>query len=320
VAALSLWLFGGHLGRGLQSLMRECFQSISSFNLTVANLFYFSRAFCKAFLYLLGPVMAILFFFALVSNIMQFGWLFTAHPLKPNLAKVFGPEAFKKLFSMDKVMELFKSIFKMTIVGIIGYLVIKKHYEEYIFLADQSVAAIVALIAKVLLELVLKCAALLVILGIIDFFYQRYKTKKGLKMTKQEVKDEMKSMEGDPQIKGKIRNLRMEMHRKMMMTDVPKATVVVTNPTYIAIAIRYQQGNDAAPVVVAKGKRLIAQKIKQLAVENDIPIVEDKPLARSMYDLIQVGETIPEEFFGAVAEILAYVYNLKNRNAESALA
>jgi flagellar biosynthetic protein FlhB len=139
-------------------------------------------------------------------------------------------------------------------------------------------------------------------------------------MTKQEVKDEAKMSDGDPQIKSKIRALRNEMHRKMMMDEVPKATVVVTNPTFIAIAIRYEQGETQSPIVVAKGKRLIAEKIKKLALENDIPIIEDKPLARSMFDLVQVGDAIPNDFFGPVAEILAYVYSMKNRDTQHAFA
>jgi len=162
---------------------------------------------------------------------------------------------------------------------------------------------------------VVKSALVLIFLGIADMIYQRRKHRQELKMSKQEVKDEAKSSEGDPHIRGKIKSLRLQMHRNMMMKELPKATVVITNPTFIAIAIRYVQGVDDAPVVVAKGKRLIAEKIREVAREHAIPIVEDKPLARGMYDMAVIGEQIPTEYFAAVAEILAYVYSLKGHQA-----
>ena len=155
----------------------------------------------------------------------------------------------------------------------------------------------------------------LIIIAILDYAYQRYDHEKRLKMSHQELKEERKQMEGDPQVKARIRSLQREMARRRMMEQVPKATVVVTNPTYIAIAMRYEPAENDAPIVVAKGKRVIAERIKEIARENNVPIVEDKPLARAMYDKVDIGQPIPVEFFTAVAEILAYVYRLKNRTA-----
>jgi flagellar biosynthesis protein FlhB len=153
----------------------------------------------------------------------------------------------------------------------------------------------------------------LFLLGIADLVWQKRKLKKDLRMSKHEVKDESRSSEGDPHVRGKIKSMRMQMHKNMMMKELPKATVVITNPTFIAIAIRYEQGKDQAPVVLAKGKRLIAERIRDEARKRDIPIVEDKPLARGLYEIAEPGEEIPQEFFAAVAEILAYVYSLKGQ-------
>jgi flagellar biosynthetic protein FlhB len=158
-------------------------------------------------------------------------------------------------------------------------------------------------------------AMVLVVLAFLDLAYQRFDNEKKLRMTRQEVKEEHKQMEGDPQIKARVRSLQREMARRRMMEDVPKATVVVTNPTYIAIAIRYEQESMRAPVVVAKGKRVMAERIRSIALKNSIPLYEDKPLARALYDKIEPGDEIPVEFYTAVAEILAYVYRLKTRNA-----
>jgi flagellar biosynthetic protein FlhB len=164
-------------------------------------------------------------------------------------------------------------------------------------------------------KVILRIALVLLVLAILDYAYQRYEHEKGLKMTKQEIKEEHKQAEGDPQIKSRVRSLQREMARRRMMQEVPKATVVVTNPTYIAIAMRYEPGEMEAPKVIAKGKRLIAEQIKKLALGAGVPIIEDKPLARAMYDKVNVGDDIPMEFFSAVAEILAYVYKLRKKEA-----
>jgi flagellar biosynthesis protein FlhB len=163
--------------------------------------------------------------------------------------------------------------------------------------------------------IVVRICLVLIALAILDYGYQRFEHEKQLKMTRQELKEEHRQMEGDPKVKSRIRSLQMEMSRRRMMQEVPKATVVVTNPTFIAIALRYEPGRQDAPEVVAKGKRVIAEKIKQLARDAAVPIVEDKPLARAMYDKVDIGAPIPMEFFTAVAEIIAYVYRLKNKHA-----
>jgi flagellar biosynthesis protein FlhB len=252
---------------------------------------------------------------AVAVNVSQVGLMWTWEPLGPHFGKVFAFTGLSRLFSPTSFLEIGKSILKMIIVGLVAYQVAIGHYPEYLALADMEVGQFCSLLFGVSMEIVIKSTLVLFVLGVADLVWQKRKLKKDLRMSKQEVKDETRSSEGDPHVKGKIKSMRMQMHANMMMKELPKATVVITNPTFIAIAIRYNQGMDAAPVVLAKGKRIIAERIREVAKENDIPIVEDKPLARGLYDLAQPGEEIPQEFFAAVAEILAYVYSLKGRTA-----
>jgi flagellar biosynthesis protein FlhB len=260
---------------------------------------------------LLLPVVAGITACSLVVSLSQAGFLWSWTPLTPNFGKVFSLSGFKKLFSPASFVEILKSVAKMFVVGMVGYKVVTSHYREYLLLADMTMVEFTHMLFSVSVEVVIKSTIVLLAIGVFDLVYQKRKLHNELKMSKSEVKDEAKQSEGDPHIKGKIKQMRMQMHRNFMMKELPKATVVITNPTFIAIAVRYTQGIDRAPVVVAKGKRLIAERIRDVARENDIPIVEDKPLARGLYDLAEPGEEIPEEFFAAVAEILAYVYSLK---------
>ncbi len=315
-AAVLLLLFGEKIGVGLSNLVRENLMAIPTIKFDEAGVIYFLKEHMWFFFRLLLPLMLVMMVLGVLVSGSQVGFIFTMKPLKPNFLKVFSIDGFKRIISPDKIVDMIKSIFKMCIVGLIGYQVVSSHFTEFFYLVDQSLSQIVSLLFDVLIELLLKCGALLLVLGLGDLIYQKFKTKKSLKMSKQEVKDEAKQSDGDPFIKSKLKALRQEMYKKMMMNEVPNATVVVTNPTYIAIAIRFKKGVDKAPVVLAKGKRLMAEKIRRIATENEIPIVENKPLARGMYDHIVIGEEIPEEFFAPLAEILAYVYRLKSKESE----
>lgn len=279
-------------------------------------------AFIKLFVFALketgmvvAPIMATLFLVGLIANYFQVGLLFTLKPLAPKLSKINPISGFGRMFSVKSLVETAKNILKIIVIATVAYQVISGDFERMVMLSDMSVGAMWSYVADLSSRLILRIALLLIVLAILDYAYQRYEHEKNLKMTKEEVKEERKQMEGDPQVKGRIRSLQREMMRRRMMQEVPKATVVVTNPTYIAIALRYEASEMETPVVLAKGKRLIAQRIKTMAQEKGIPIVEDKPLARAMYDKVEPGDEVPVEFFSAVAEILAYVYKLKNRNA-----
>ena len=236
-----------------------------------------------------------------MANIVQIGLLFTWEPITPKLEKI-------------NPLSGLKRIFKISIIGYIAYITIKGNYDVLVVLADASVAAIWQFILTSAYDIFVRTALVMLAIAVADYGYQRYEHEKKLKMSHQEIKEERKQMDGDPHVKARIRSLQREMSRRRMMDQVPKASVVVTNPTHIAIALQYDPEQSDAPIVVAKGVDFIAQKIKKIAQEHNIPLHEDKPLARAMYDKVEVGEPIPEEFFMAIAEVMAYVYKLKGKN------
>ena len=310
-----IWMFSDHLVDGMRHAMVESFMAIGDFQSIPGRFYSLGRQAFVGILMLLLPVVAGITVISLAFSIAQVGFMWSWETLGPHFGKVFSLSGLGKLFSASAFVEIAKSVAKMIVVGLVAYKVAASHYRQYLLLADMSLGQFCHLVFSVSLEIIIKSAIVLFAIGIADLIYQKRKVHNDLKMSKSEVKDEAKQSEGDPHIKGKIKSLRMQMHRNFMMKELPKATVVVTNPTFIAIAIRYSQGVDEAPVVVAKGKRLVAERIRDVARKNSIPIVEDKPLARGLYDLAEPGDQIPEEFFAAVAEILAYVYSLKETRA-----
>ncbi len=261
---------------------------------------------------IIGPFLGFVAILGLTSNILQIGFLLTTKPLEPNLSKLNPLSGIKNLVSVKGIAEAFKSIFKIVLVTIASYLIIKSDIDKIFTCADYSSGAIIVFLGKEMFKLGIIISAILFIMAIIDYAFQRWNHMRSMRMTKQEIKEERKNIDGNPLIKSRIKSLQREMARRRMMDEVPKSTVVITNPTYIAIALLYEE-DMSAPKVVAKGKRAIAERIKETAKKNDVPIVEDKPLARSLYDIVEPGDEIPSEYFAAVAEILAYIYNLKNR-------
>jgi len=209
-------------------------------------------------------------------------------------------------------VELVKGILKIVIITFIAYSVVNKYQDEYLFLATKSISEIVGFAVSVIFEMGIKIGIALIFMAVADFAYQKWEHEKSLKMTKQEVRDETKQQEGDPKIKSKIRSKQYEMAATRMMSAIPEASVVVTNPTFIAIALKYNpEISSDAPKVIAKGKRKVAEKIKKIAMENDVPIIENKPLARSLFDACEVGNEIPFDYYQAVAEILAELMKSK---------
>lgn len=310
-----IWMYSERLVMGMEHAMIESFKAIGNFEEIPGMLQDLGRQGLIGILLMLMPVVLGITVVSVTANIAQGGFLWSWEALGPNFGKVFSMGGLKKLVSPASFVEIGKGVAKMLVVGVVAYFVVSKHYEEYLALADMSLTQFCSLLFSVSMEVIIKSTVVLLFLGVADLVYQKKKLKDELKMSKTEVKDEARQSDGDPHVKGKIRSLRMQMHKNFMMKELPKATVVITNPTFIAIAVRYTQGVDPAPVVVAKGKRLIAERIRDEARKLDIPIVEDKPLARGLYDVVQPGEEIPEEFFAAVAEILAYVYSLKGNRA-----
>lgn len=258
------------------------------------------------------PFFAFGFIIALLVSIVQVGWKVSTKPMKPELSKFNPINGFKRMFSKDSAFELIKSIIKIGLIGYMAYASIRDHQNELFILYDLELKQAVALVGSLVIDVGFRISLVYMIVGIADFVYQKHKFNEDMKMTKQEVKDEFKNTEGDPQIKGRQRRKMQEVSQKRMMQDVPKADVVITNPTHFAVALRYDTKESTAPVVVAKGADFVAQKIKEIARDNQIEIVENKPLARMIYHNVDVGAEIPPELYQAVAEVLAYVYRLKN--------
>lgn len=264
-------------------------------------------------LIILLPVLLIGFAVAFVSDLFQVKWRPTSKPLQPKFSKLNPINGIKKIFSAQSLVELVKSVAKILLIAFVTYSYIKKKSGLLYALYDMSMMQAVNLIGETVIELGIRISAIYMIIAGADFMYQKYKFKNDMKMTKQEVKEEYKNAEGDPEIKGKIKARMREASQRRMMQAIPKADVVITNPTHYAVAIRYDTEVAPAPIVVAKGSDYLAQKIKQIARENNVEIVEDKPLARMLFANVDVDKQIPPELYQAVAEILAMVYHAQGK-------
>ncbi len=257
------------------------------------------------------PVMVAIMIIGLAINLVQVGWNFTTEPLGFDLDKLNPINGFSRIISKRSLVELLKSLFKILIIGLFLYENLKDEIlqmPKFIYL-DLSMS--MAKIADIIFMMAFKICAIFFVLAVLDYLYQKWEHNEQLKMTKQEVKEEFKQMEGDPQIKGKIKQKQREMAMARMMQEVPKADVIVTNPTHFAVALRYSDGMRA-PEVIAKGQDLVALRIKDVARKAGVVIVENKPLARALYAAVEIGGTVPPELYKAVAEVLAYVYHLKH--------
>ena len=248
----------------------------------------------------------------MLVSIYQVGWKVTSKPLQPKLDKFNPINGFKRIFSKDSLFELIKSIFKIGLIAYVAYTSISGHKDDLFVLYDITLQQAVGLVGEIIINAGLKISIVYLLVGIADFAYHKHKFNEDMKMTKQEVKDEYKNAEGDPQVKGRQRARMREASQRRMMQDVPKADVVITNPTHLAVAIKYEPQESKAPVVLAKGEDYLAEKIKETARENNVEIVENKPLARMLYHNVDIGSEIPPELYQSVAEVLAMVYKLKN--------
>ena len=258
------------------------------------------------------PVMFSIMIIGLGINLMQVGLVISTEKLEPKLDNLNPINGFGRIFSKRSLVEMFKSIFKIIIIGFFIWLYVKDQIPYMPYFIYYDLGTSLEQIADIIFTLAFQIIAVIMVLAIADYAYQSWQTTQDLMMTKQEVKDEFKQTEGDPQIKGKIRQKQRQMAMSRMMQEVPKADVIVTNPTHLAIALMYKQGMTA-PVVLAKGQDIVAERIKTIAREHHIPVLENKPLARALYEAVQVGDIVPRELYQAVAEVLAHVYKLKHR-------
>lgn len=285
--------------------------SLKEFDAEQAMLIYIEVLTEMAFILL--PIMIIAMVAAVAANLLQFGWLFTAEPLKFDLKKIDPIKGLKRIFSIRAIVELMKSILKISFIGTVTFLIVWTNIDKVLALAFQTPWDTLSTVGQLTALMGISASFTLLFISILDFFYQKYDYEKNLKMSKQDIKDEHKNSEGDPVIKSRIKQKQREMAMRRMMQEVPEADVVITNPTHYAIAIKYDDGNMDAPIIVAKGVDFIAQKIKLIAKEHEIVTVENRPLARSLYDQVEIGNQVPEEFFKAIAEILAYVYRIQRK-------
>lgn len=256
--------------------------------------------------FLLGVVITILI------SVFQVGWKISTKPMQPKLEKFNPINGFKRIFSKNSLFELVKSIVKIGVISYVAYSSVKNNRNDLFLLYDIPLNQAVTLIGSIIINTGLKISFVYLVVGIADYAYQKHKFNEDMKMTKQEVKDEYKNTEGDPQIKGRQRARMREASQRRMMQDVPKADVVITNPTHIAVALKYDAEVSKAPVVLAKGEDFVAQKIKEVAKENNVSIVENKPLARMLFSNVEIGAEIPPELYQSVAEVLAAVYQANN--------
>jgi len=256
----------------------------------------------------LGPLMGVVFVAAWGSNVLQFGFLYSSKRIEANFDRLNPVSGFKRIFSLRQLVEGLKSIIKLLLIGVIVYLAFRREMAAVETMVDEAPRAIFDHITRASLMLTWKASIFLVALAVLDFGYQRFEFSKSLRMSRQELKDELKEMQGDPLIKQRIRQIQAERARNRMMAEVPKASVVVTNPTHLAVALQYERDKMGAPKVVAKGAGYIAEKIKEIARRSNVPVVEDKPVARILFKTVKIGHEVPVSLYKAIAGILAFVY------------
>jgi len=306
-------LFGGFMKDRFMSLISGIFENNLLMDLTEGNVrpFFTNLIFQAAII--LAPIMLMAVVIGIVGNIMQFGFLFTTEPLKMKLSNLSPLKGFKRIFSMRSLVECLKSIFKILIIGLVVYSTIWGQIDEIVKLGRVPLTEVFSVVADITLSLGLKIGGLLIVIAFIDFMYQKYEYNKNLRMSKQDIKDEFKKSEGDPLIKGKIKEKQRRMAMMRMMQDIPKADVIITNPTHYAVALKYDDKQMEAPTVIAKGTDFVALKIREKAKEHGITVMENRPLARALYAQVDIGKSIPADLFQAVAEVLAFVYKTKGK-------
>jgi flagellar biosynthetic protein FlhB len=267
----------------------------------------------KRVMYIALPMLAASFIVGFTVNVFQVQWKPTTKPLQPKFSKLNPINGFKRMFSLDKLVELIKALIKIGVVGYLAYSTFRDRVGIVSLVYGLDLFQAVILIGNEVINFGLKVSAVFLVVGVADYIYQKFKFAKDMRMTKQEIKEEFKQTEGDPKIKGQIRQKMREAAQRRMMQKLPEADVVITNPTHLACAIKYDKEVSEAPVLIAKGADFLAQKIKEKAREYYIPIVENKPLARMLYHNVELDEEIPEELYQMTAEVLAYVYSINGK-------
>ncbi len=312
-AFVIFWLAGSYFFHQIVDLWNFSFDSTLQEVLQGAEIAPVFVFYLKEGLFLMTPIVLVFMVVGVSASLLQVGFLTNEETLKFDLNKLNPLTGVKRVFSLRSLVEGIKSLFKVTMVLLVLYMVLRNDIAVLPSLVNAPVGEVLTYVGGVVLRLLGSIALLMGVVAGLDYFFQRWEMEKKMRMTKQEIKEEHKSREGDPLIKARIRRIQREMATKRMMDAVPTADVIITNPTHISVALKYNPEKYAAPLLVAAGQDHMAFKIRELAKENGVPIVENKPLARTIYKTLKVGQVIPRELFQAVAEVLAYVFRLRRQ-------
>lgn len=314
LGTLFLLFAGPALAADLTRLMQHLFGIMSNPPVTAEDATSTVTLVGVRTLAMLAPFFLAAVAIALVAAGSQVGFRFAPEAMQPKFEKLDLVKGAKRLFSKRSLFELVRDVFKLSVIGTVAYFAVSAEREGFLTLVDADMSAILTFTGWALFRVAIKIILALMVLAIGDFAFQRYDFEKSIRMSKHEVKEELKQHEGSPQMKSRVRQVQRELARMRMGQEVPKADVVVTNPTSLACALKYDPETMGAPILLAKGARIFADKIKDIAREHDVPIVENKPLARALYSSVEIGGTVPAELYKAVAEVLAYVYRLKRES------
>lgn len=310
-----LFLGAAFFSRESTVMMRHFLGNAGSIPLSVDTLPGMARLLTVHFFTFLAPFFLVLMAMAVFSNLLQCGFVYAPEAVKPDFSKLNPFSGLKRLFSRQALAEFVKSLVKLGVLAWIGYAAVRAESRNLLPLVDQGVQSIFTYSSSIIFSLLWKTGLAMALMAALDYLFQRWEFERNLRMTRQEVKEEYKQTEGDPQVKSRIRSIQRAMARKRMMAAVPEADVVITNPTHLAVALSYRPGEMDAPVVVAKGSDHLAERIKAIASENGVPVLENKPLAQGLFKLVDVGAPIPETLYQAVAEVLAFVFRMKGRRS-----
>jgi flagellar biosynthetic protein FlhB len=305
-----LYSIRGYFGENISTYVRYILSQEMNTALNSTQLFDLYKMSLLLCLKVLAPVLGAVVIFGILANLMQVGILFSSEAMKPKLSHINPVEGFKRIFSKRAVFEFVKTLLKVLVIGLVVFNLAQKAYPQLLLLFNMSLAKSIDYIAKLIFRITITATVTFFIIAILDFVYQKWEFGRSLRMSVDEVKKEFKQTEGDPQIKAQIRAKQRMMSMNRMMQSIPEATVVVTNPTHLAVVLKYDDTMEA-PQITAKGAGYVAQRIKEKAAEHNIPIVEDKPLARSLFKSSEIGDFVPVDLYQAVAGVIAAIYALK---------
>jgi flagellar biosynthetic protein FlhB len=313
---LAIHSFGGASGQILKNTIEGAFTHLDDTQLSVPLVMQHGGRMLLALAQAVGPLILTAMLLGTVVNLAQTGPIWAPTALQPDFNRLNPLTGFQRFVSTQALVTLAKSLYKLGIIGYIAFVTIRSSYPQLVMTTRLDVPQAVSLVGDVAYRMAVRVTVAMLVLAALDYFYQRYTHEKSLRMTKEEVKQEFKQLEGSPQLKARIRARQRQIAKKRMMAEVPTADVVITNPTHFAVALKYDPKKHTAPILVAKGMDLLALKIRELAQANDVPIVENPPLARALCKQVELGREIPADLYEAVAEVLAFVYQINQRRRE----